>query len=165
MSFSSTHPNVAIVGLGNLLLSDDGVGIHAVRQLQKDPPEGVAVAEVGTAALRAQELLGQADIVIAIDAVEAHGRPGSVYRFDAKDALRPRQASLHDLGIIGVLRLLPERSRPEVTILGVEPQIVDYGIELSPAVHAALPQVIEVACKIAEEVKQRGHQPPAHSEE
>ncbi|MHC4499981.1 MAG: hydrogenase maturation protease, partial [Planctomycetota bacterium] len=70
MSFSSTHPNVAIVGLGNLLLSDDGVGIHAVRQLQKDPPEGVAVAEVGTAALRAQELLGQADIVIAIDAVE-----------------------------------------------------------------------------------------------
>jgi hydrogenase maturation protease len=162
MESSSAHPAVAILGLGNLLLTDDGVGVHVVRRLRKDPPDNVVVAEIGTAALRAQELLEEADVVIAIDAVKGDGPPGSIYRFDGVDARVQRRISLHGLGIIEVLRLLPEHSRPEVIILGVEPETIDYGTDLSPAVQAVLPGVAETARRIAQQIKQRRPLPAPH---
>ncbi|MCX7048502.1 MAG: hydrogenase maturation protease [Candidatus Sumerlaeota bacterium] len=145
---------VAIVGLGNELLMDDGIGIHAIRLLQESPPEGVTLEEVGTSALYALDLLESADEVIAIDAVQAGGTPGTIYRFDSGQAHESAQsASLHDLGIVAALRMLPEGKRPRVTILGVEPKRVDYGMELTPEVKAALPAVVEAAREIAREKK------------
>lgn len=153
MKHGGRQPAVAILGLGNELLRDDGVGVHAVRELQKDPPEDVVIAEVGTAALNAQHLLEKADVVIAIDAVQAGDIPGTVYRFDVAEAATAGRATLHDLGLVGVLRLMPEAARPEVIVLGVEPERVEYGMELTPAVHAALPRVVGEARRIAEELK------------
>lgn len=164
MKPGDTYPRIAVLGLGNLLLADDGVGVHAVRQLQNGPPEGVVVAEVGTAILHAQHLIEQADFVIAIDAVCAGGKPGSVYRFDAADADDTDQhISLHQLGIIGVLRLMPEGSRPKVTILGVEPEKVSYAMELSPTVQAVLNDVVEAAKEIVKEICQQGRTMPDSS--
>ena len=147
-----SDPNVAIIGLGNVLLADDGAGVHAVRELLKEPPEGVIVAEIGTAVLRAQELLERADVVIAIDAVKADGPPGSIYRFNSCDAHMSKSFSIHDLGIIAMLRLLPEHSRPAVIILGIEPQLIDYGMELSPPVQAELPRLVDAARCIARRI-------------
>jgi hydrogenase maturation protease len=147
------HPKVAIVGLGNELLTDDGVGVHAVRELQKAPPAGVLVAEVGTRALNTQQLLEETDIVIAIDAVRAGGRPGSVYLFDSVNIEKQRHYSLHDLGIIGMLRLIQKDARPKLIILGVEPEVIDYGMELSKTVRAALKPVVGAARKIAEQIR------------
>lgn len=146
--------SIAIVGLGNELMTDDGVGIHAIRLLQQDSPEGVILAEVGTSPLKAQDLLEEVDEVIAIDAVTAGDKPGSVYVFDGQDAELSDQLSLHNLGIIGTLRLMPENQRPKVTILGVEPEIIDYGMELSPTVRNSLPLVVKTARKIANEKKE-----------
>ncbi|MHC4212423.1 MAG: hydrogenase maturation protease [Planctomycetota bacterium] len=148
----SKDSDVVIAGLGNLLLRDDGVGVHAVRELLKDPPRGVTVAEIGTAILRAQELLERANVVIAIDAVKADGLPGSIYRFNSYDAQVPKSFSIHNLGIIAMLRLLPKDSRPAVIILGVEPQLIDYGMELSPPVQAALPRLIDAARSISRQI-------------
>lgn len=137
---------VLVLGLGNELLTDDGVGVHVVRMLQKGPTiEGVVIAEVGTAILHAQHLLEQADYVIAVDAVKAGDKPGSVYCFDIDQAKLNIPASLHDLGIVGLLKLMPENARPVTTILGVEPDMIDYGMELSSAVQAAVPGVVKIA--------------------
>ncbi len=140
----NTHPKIVIAGLGNLLMADDGVGVHAVRLLRQDPPENVLIADVGTAALHAQDLFEQADMVIAIDAVQAGGKAGSVYRFDLDDAQTQSFHSLHDLGLAGVLKLMPESKRPHVIVVGVEPETIDYRMELSPAVQAALPKVVQL---------------------
>jgi hydrogenase maturation protease len=156
MAVDAKHPAIAIVGLGNELLMDDGVGVHAVRELQKAPPENVAVVEVGTRALAAQQILEDADIVIAIDAAHADGPAGSIYRFEADKIESDRLWSLHEMGIIGVLRLMPDESRPKVIILGVEPEVIDCGMYLSPVVKAALGRVVRVARRIVDEIGETG---------
>ena len=83
MEPSQRRCRILIVGLGNVLLKDDGVGVHAVRELQKNPPDRLCVADVGTAVLHAVHLLEWAEKVIAIDAVKAGGAPGTIYAFDA----------------------------------------------------------------------------------
>jgi hydrogenase maturation protease len=141
---------ILIVGLGNVLMMDDGVGVHAVRELQKDPPHDVCIAEVGTAVLRAIHLIEQADKIIAIDAVKIGGPPGTIYAFSAESAENQgHQVSLHELNLLGALRFLPPgHPRPEIVILGVEPQVIDYGLYLSEAVQAVLPQVVQAAREI-----------------
>lgn len=136
---------ILVAGLGNLLLRDDGVGIHAVRALGADLPRGVMAVEVGTAVLDALHLFEWADGVLAIDAMEAGGAAGSIYRIEAADVAEdgPR-ASLHELGLLAGLRFL-QGHRPQVTVLGVEPALIDYGLELSPGIAAALPRVVAAA--------------------
>ena len=144
MTRGNKQIEVLVLGLGNELLTDDGVGVHVVRMLQKETViEGVVVAEVGTAIIHAQHLLEQAACVIAVDAVQAGDKPGAIYRFDIDQAPLNQPASLHELGIVGLMQLIPEQDRPEVTILGVEPEKIDYGMELSLAVQAALPRVVQ----------------------
>jgi hydrogenase maturation protease len=149
----------AIIGLGNVLLTDDGVGVHAIRQLQQDPPQGIILAEVGTALLDTLDLLESVDLVVAIDAVQAGGAPGSVHCFDLADADIRQGLSLHDFGIAAAVQSLPAEARPAVTILGVEPAVLDYGMQLSPAVQAALPHVVRQApALIAQRIEKASQQ-------
>ena len=145
MRASKRHIGAAIVGLGNILLADDGVGVHAVRRLWKNAPDGVVLAEVGTAIFDALDLLESVDVVVAIDAVQADGRPGSIHCFDLAEADMRNGFSLHDFGIAAAVQSLPAESRPAVTVVGVEPAAIEYGLHLSPAVQAVLPQVIRTA--------------------
>ena len=135
--------NIAILGLGNVLLMDDGVGVHAVRALQNEPLEGVSCVEIGTAILNALEYLEDFGVVIALDAVQADGPPGTIYRFD----LGPGDCeidgrSLHHVGIAGAMHLLPDTRRPRVIVLGIEPERIDYGMELTPTVSRSLTRLI-----------------------
>ena len=150
------HIEVLVLGLGNELLTDDGVGVHVVRRLQKESlPQDTEILEIGTAILHVQHLLEQAVHVVAIDAVRAGDKPGSVYCFDIDQAQLNQPVTLHDLGIVGVLKLIPESLRPKVTILGVEPETIDYGMELSPLVEASLPRVAQIARKIMMQILSR----------
>ena len=137
------HPEIVVAGLGNLLMADDGVGVHAVWALQEKGVEGAVIAEVGTAALHAQDLFAEAKTVIAIDAVAAGGETGEVYVFDLRDVEVATVNSLHDLGIAGVLRLMAADERPEVIVVGVEPARIEYGMELSAEVEGALSLVLK----------------------
>jgi hydrogenase maturation protease len=105
--------------------------------------------EVGTALLDGLHLFEAADRILAIDAMRAGGVPGAVY------VLSPAQVedggirgSLHGLGLLAALRFL-RRHHPEVAILGVEPQRIDYGLELSLPVQASLPQLLRLVRRIA----------------
>lgn len=143
-------PKILIVGLGNSLLMDDGIGVHAVNELLKSPPPGTLVVEVGTAVLDALHLFEWADKIIAIDAMQAGNAPGSVYSFGLDDVQEnTHQESLHELNLLAVFRFLPEKKRPQIAMLGVEPETIDFGLELTPSVEAALPVLVQAARDIA----------------
>jgi hydrogenase maturation protease len=149
MGFKPRPPRILIAGLGNYLLQDDGVGVHAVRALQQTPLPGVIVAEVGTAVLGVLHLLEWAEKILAIDAMQAGGTPGTIYAFAVDDVAGPgMQASLHELNLLAALRFLPRQVKPEILIVGIEPQTIDYGLDLSPAVAAALPELTREVRKI-----------------
>jgi len=142
---------ILIVGLGNLLLRDDGVGVHAIRELQRNPQLGILPVEVGTAVLDALHLFEWADRILAIDAMQAGGSAGTLYSLRVSDVEdRGPRGSLHELNLLAALRFLPNGKRPEIVILGVEPGIIDNGINLSPEVAAALPVVIHSIREVVE---------------
>lgn len=138
---------ILIAGVGNLLLSDDGVGVHALRELEKVPLPGVSLAEIGTAILHGLPWLEQADRVLLIDAARGGQPPGTIYLFDVlPGASTPAMSSLHALGLCEAARvLLSGRPAPPITVLGVEPESLDYGMELSGTVRAALARVVGLA--------------------
>jgi hydrogenase maturation protease len=157
--------DLLIAGLGNSIRMDDGVGIHAAAVLRKEVEAGwnpaprgdldqlVKIAEIGTSPIDALPLLESARKVIALDAVQAGGTPGSVYRLKL-EAVRKGgpDTSLHELDLRDALRLLPEERRPEVVVLGVEPACIDFGLELSPALHEALPGFLDQIRRVAAEL-------------
>ncbi len=141
-----------IVGVGNLLLSDEGFGVLARRLLSsRTLPSGVHVLDGGTALLDVMAELGRYGRVAIVDAVRAGGPPGTIYRFDPVAELEPAPdesapLSLHQSGALDALRLartlgvLP----PEVDFIGAEPERVEPGTELSPAVAVAAERVVSM---------------------
>ncbi len=137
------------MGLGNELLKDDGVGIHAVRAVKQEKLVGVKVAEVGTAVLDALDLIEWADMILGIDAMEAGGAPGTVYQFGLDDVAEAKvRNSLHEVNIQAALRFLPGHKAPKIAMLGVEPERISYDLELSPSVRESLPTVTKAATQI-----------------
>ena len=139
--------SIAIVGVGNLLLSDDGAGIHAVRRLRRDPRVGrmarlIDGGTVGTDLLA--EVCGCERLLI-VDAVDAGLPPGTTVRMDfsGPDSGKIDTRNAHQFGIPGLLddlRLLGQAPR-QVVLVGVQPAAMGLGTELSPEVARALPVV------------------------
>jgi hydrogenase maturation protease len=132
-----------ILGLGNLLLSDEGVGVHVARALaERELPSDVSVVEAGTAFLDVLPDIEKADRILLIDAMEGGGTPGSVYRVPFDQCVHPDMlASLHGFDMSRVLFMAGNNRAPEVTVFGVEPARIEWGTELSPVVQRMLPAV------------------------
>jgi hydrogenase maturation protease len=135
---------ILVAGVGNLLLSDDGIGIHAVMELQKEPIPGVEMVDIGTAILHGLPFLERAERVLIIDAASGGKPPGTIYLFEATNHTESKSiTSLHSMGLREAARfLITGRPVPPITVIGVEPETLDYGLVLSPAVQAALPRVV-----------------------
>lgn len=139
---------ILVLGLGNILMADDGIGVHAVRALrQQDLPEGVVALEVGTAFLEALPEIEQARRILVIDALQAGKSPGTVYRIPYGDCLvKPFLASLHGFDLSRVLALSGRQGKPPgVTVIGVEPARIEWSLELSPEVALSLGAVVDAA--------------------
>jgi hydrogenase maturation protease len=143
----SSVRHILIAGVGNVLLSDDGVGVHAVRELQKHPLPGVTFAEIGTAILHGLHFLESADRVLVIDAARGGKPPGTVYLFEAtEDTEAKSMTSIHSMGLREAARfLMAGQPAPPITVIGVEPETLAYGMDLSGPVQAALPRVVALA--------------------
>jgi hydrogenase maturation protease len=135
--------NTLILGMGNLLLCDEGVGVHVARALaQRDLPPDVAVVEAGTAFLDVLPDIEKADRILLIDAMEGGGAPGSVYRVPFDQCRHPEMlASLHGFDLSRVLYMAGSDRAPEVTVFGVEPARIEWGTELSPVIQQVLPAI------------------------
>ena len=132
-----------ILGLGNLLLCDEGVGVHVARALmQRELPPGVSVVEAGTAFLDVLPDIEKADRILLIDAMEGGSAPGTVYRVPFDQCLHPEMlASLHGFDLSRVLYMAGSDRKPEVTVFGIEPARIEWGTDLSPALQRVMPAV------------------------
>lgn len=144
-----------IIGVGNLILKDEGVGVHVVRQLEdRGLPSGVEAIDGGTATMDLLAVIQEAARIIVIDAVRVGGKPGTIYRFFPEDLSceSERPLSLHEVGLLEVLGMARQLGgHGEVVIIGVEPKEISWGVELSPEVEAKVPKVIEAVLKELEE--------------
>jgi hydrogenase maturation protease len=140
---------ILILGVGNLLLSDEGVGVHIARTLMEmDFPPEVRVVEGGTDGFGLMHVLLEAERLIVVDAVKGGGPPGSIYRFEIEDC--PPfpdiyKTSVHQISILEVINLSGLiGSPPRTTIIGVEPKSLEMGMDLSPEIEAKIPRVIQL---------------------
>ena len=135
-----------VLGIGNNLLKDEGIGCHVVHAMEKIAPPNVEVIDGGTCPDVVQ-FLKDAGKLIIVDAVKGGGIPGQVYRFHLEDVtLEQKQfLSLHDIGLADnmlLLRLL--HNIPETIIIGVEPKEIKWGLELSSELQEKIPQIVEI---------------------
>jgi len=136
---------IAVLGLGNLLLTDEGAGVHAIRALRQEGlPNDVELVDVGTAVLDAIPAMEAADRIIAIDAVCAGKSPGTIYRMRLDEfSPNPVIGSMHGFDISRVLALCDDTDLAEIVVIGIEPECFGWSMELSPTVAAAMPNLIE----------------------
>ena len=151
-----SNGRVAIVGIGNVLMGDDGIGVRAVEALRDRPlPTGVDLHDAGTAVQDLVPDLAEYDQVIVVDAVRTGGEPGVVHRFDIRSdtiAGEDPRWSLHDMNLITALRLqqVAGEATPPIRVIGVEPKQVRPSLELSEEVRARLPQVTALVVEEAQ---------------
>ena len=138
--------SVAIVGVGNNLLTDDGAGIHALNVFaEQNTDDDVDCIDGGTVGLGLLDRLGGLQGLIALDAMILGKPPGSVTVLEGEDMdlhLRRQRGSVHELGLSDLLDAL--RLRGELpahrALVGIEPADMDWGTEPTDVVAAALPE-------------------------
>ncbi len=138
------RPAILVLGVGNVLLKDEGVGVRMVERLNAkyDVPPNVDIIDGGTQGLKLMGMITAADKLLVIDAVKNKGVPGDLYRFSYDEipyALRQKN-SLHQADLLECLTLAGVMgSLPETVIVGVEPEdISPWGLELSVPVFESL---------------------------
>ncbi len=140
-------PGVMVLGIGNLLCSDDGIGIRTIMEMrQHDEYSGARLIDGGTSPDLISLLDGDIDRVIIVDALRGGGRPGHIYRLELREENIGDGAatSLHGMGILDSLRLLKRlgRKQPRVTVIGIEPSNTSHGLHLSSIVEGRLPDIL-----------------------
>jgi len=142
---------VNIVGVGNMLMGDDGVGSAAVERLERmSLPEGARLVDAGLAVSDILCGLDPDEPLLVIDAFMGGGRAGDLYRVPLTDLCdgRTRRSgaiSLHEVSVLPALRMeaMTGRTFRHVTLFGVEPGRIEWGAELSPEVAGALDALVE----------------------
>ena len=144
--------NILILGLGNILLGDEGVGVRVIEQLFSHPlPDEIEVIDGGTAGYELINFFEGKEKVIIVDAVKTDDTPGSVYKMDLSIVQEDEtvQLSLHQIGLKNVFKMASMMDlNPEVTLIGIVPKdYQDYNIGLSEEVEKAIPLAIETVLK------------------
>ena len=134
-----------VLGIGNELLGDEGVGVHAARLLRE---EGLSpktkILEVGTAILDALPDLEQADRVIILDAMKDDQPPGTVYKISLDHCSGTTCiAGMHGFDIFRVMALAGRSTPPPVMVFGVEPLEIGWSLELSTPVTESIPHLLD----------------------
>ena len=140
---------VLVLGIGNILLRDEGVGVRVVEMLQAmELPSTVEVFDGATAGVDLLDVLADRRKVIVIDALQADEPPGTVFRLSPSELEppEPMPLSLHQVGLLEALRMARLIGCPpeQVVIFGVRPKDVGYGLDLSAEVAEAIPKVVEL---------------------
>ncbi len=134
-----------ILGVGNILLKDEGIGCHVAQALKQIPLPDTEVIDGGTS----PEVLfpENTDRLIVVDAAKAGGTPGEVYRFELGDIALGQQPilSLHQMTLVANLLLTKAwRNVPETVIIAVEPKEIGWGLELSPELREKTPHIVKM---------------------
>ncbi len=141
--------NILVLGIGNTLLSDEGIGIHVLHALAAGaplPPE-VELLDGGTLSFTLAGPIHDADALIVVDAANINSAPGTwqMLEGDQMDAflLGNRKSTVHEVGLtdLRAIALLAGHWPDRRAMLGIQPQFIDWGEQPTPAVAAAIPPV------------------------
>ena len=141
---------VLILGIGNTLRSDDGLGVYIVRHMEETGiqlPDGVSLLDGGTAGFDLLGLIDGYDKIVIVDALRTDDKPGSIYRFTPEHAVESRaRFSLHEVGIMEVIKTLRIMdNNPEIEFVGIVPEnISELNTTISQAVMESIPRAVEV---------------------
>ncbi len=148
---------VVVLGIGNILLSDEGVGVKVVRDLEKNlgSLEDVEFIDGGTAGFSLLSFIESAKKLIIVDAISGGGKPGTIYKFKAQEVplKTVEKISLHEVSLADVLKLAELRGScpEEIVIIGIEPESLEMGLELSEPVKTNYKNLLKEVTKQLEE--------------
>ncbi len=139
---------ILVLGVGNTLLTDEGVGIHVIHALQglSPPEEGVDYLDGGTLSFTLAGPIEDADALIVVDAAQLQREPGTLKVFldEAMDDFLAgnRKASVHEVGLTDLMAIakLTDRWPSRRALVAIQPERVDWGLEPTPGVAAAVPE-------------------------
>lgn len=142
-----------VLGIGNMLLTDDGVGVFAAQELQKESwPENVTIMEAGTFTQDIFYLFDGYDALLVLDIIHTGGAPGTIYRLSEDDLIQKesQRLSIHDIDLIDSLKMaeLLCGRKPSMRVLGMEPfDYTSWNIGLSEQLQAVYPDFLTLARK------------------
>ena len=143
------NPTITILGLGNILLQDEGVGVHAVNMFQEryTVPDYVEIVDGGTAGLDLLQYFEGRDKVLIVDAVDFKEDPGyiGVLENEAIPARFGTKTSMHHLGLLEVLsvtRLLDSLPR-ELCLIGIQPKDIELSLDMTGVIWDNMNSLVE----------------------
>lgn len=145
---------IGILGIGNLIVGDEGFGVHAVRYLEEnyDFPDSVLIKDGGTAGIYMSPFLEECDPVLVIDVVDIEAEPGSMHYYsndDVKAGKISTRMSPHQLGLLEILEICKLRDAAPETLefYCVVPKKLDTSTELSDVVAPRVKEISEIVLK------------------
>lgn len=145
---NTTTPPILVLGLGNILLKDEGIGGVIINQLTTmDLSPDVELLDGGTFGFELLSYVEDRKKIIIIDAVNGNKEPGTIYKFKADDitALKKSQAlSSHQSGFYSVFKVLEftKSDLPDIVVIGIQPADITMGTDLTPAIAEKVPAII-----------------------
>jgi hydrogenase maturation protease len=151
--------DILVLGIGNVLLTDEGIGVRALKELERKYtfPANVELLDGGTAGIELLRHIRKRDYLIIIDAMKCSQEPGTVVRIEGQDvpaAFRAR-ISPHQLGLSDLLAaaILTDELPKNLVLFGVEPDNIDIGLDLSVKVEASVDKLVDA---VADELRAIG---------
>ncbi len=140
---------ILVLGIGNILLSDEGIGVRVIEHMQTMTlREDVQLVDGGTSGTDLLDVLADREKVIVVDAIDTDCAPGTVLRFGLDQLMQKDCAaiSLHELGIAETVNMTRQLGcePKEVIVFGIQPQKIDCGLELSQNMQHVVRQVAEL---------------------
>ncbi len=149
-----------VLGVGNKLMSDEGVGVHVIERLSAGyaMPEEIQILDGGTLGMDLLYYLEGIENLLLVDAVETHKEPGTIIRLEGDEvpAFLSLKISPHQIGVPDMLAaarfkdLYPKR----LVLWGIQPELMEIGLELSPLIESKMGILVE---NLAEQLKAWGH--------
>jgi len=147
-------PSVAIIGIGNILCCDEGIGVHVINELRQiDLPSYLDITDCGTSGIAVIEAMDGTQKAIIMDAVAMDGEPGTIYRYDLNDLLQMGDklvsfVSFHQFDLLSTFQLADQTTvyklPPELVIIGIEVKSLEDSWQLSEEVNQVVPAIIEL---------------------
>lgn len=143
---------VLVLGVGNILLQDEGFGVHVVKEMAaQNWPEEIEFIDGGTAGMELIYLFEGVSRLIIVDSIDAKTDPGSIFKFkpdEIGNLPKGLGASFHDIGLLEVLHVARTlECLPDTTIFGIQPKVIDWGMDLTPELAEVKDKVIELVSK------------------
>lgn len=160
--FPANPEHAMVLGVGNILLKDEGFGVHTIWELEKrrhelNLPQDVEIIDGGTLGLDLLHFIENKDRLIVVDIINAGASPGTIFRFKPQDiqTLNVKKLSFHQVTLFDVLTMAEGMGKApkETIIIAVQPKEIGWGMEVTEELKKKIPKVIELVVKEVNKVK------------